>query len=158
MHEGSDKNALPRNWQIYNKAKYQMVTHLFQEYLTTCYSKFYASTYLKSLIHNRSLAQEEHDTHKLPLELDGLISMEDELPFDVPEEIERVEAMEKSSRAWQKVETATGDKKGKAKKHRESPNVSSTEQSEDDSSGTEDGNGVEYNQSIGVYLVAYISP
>ena len=99
MHEGSDKNTLPRNWQIYDKAKYQMVTRLFQEYLATCYSKFYASTYPKPLVHNRSLAQEECDACKLPSELDGLISMEDELPFDVPKEIEQVEATEKSGRA-----------------------------------------------------------
>ena len=90
MHEGGDKSAVPRNWQIYDKEKYQMVTHLFQEYLATCYSECYTSTYPKPIVQNH-LAPEERDACKLPSELDGLISMVDELPgdLDIIKEVEQ---------------------------------------------------------------------
>ena len=144
MHEGGDKSAVPCNWQIYDKEKYQMVTCLFQEYLATCYSKCYASTYPKPVVQNH-LAQEECDACKLLLELDGLISMVDELPgdLDIIEEVQQ--DMEKSSGAQKKASMATGTDKGKAKKRPHETPESSIEQSEDDSSDAEDdgGNGNE---------------
>lgn len=38
MHEGSDKAPIPRNWQVYDKTKYRLVTRSFQDYLANCYS------------------------------------------------------------------------------------------------------------------------
>ena len=136
MHEGGDKSAVPRNWQIYDKEKYRMVTCLFQEYLATCYSKCYALTHPKPVVHNHP-AQEECDACKLPLGLDGLISM-DELPGDLDTIGEVAQDMEKSSGARKKANTTAGTNKRKAKKRpRKSPD-SSIEQSEDDSSTAED--------------------
>ena len=136
MHEGGDKSAVPRNWQIYDKEKYRMVTHLFQEYLATCYSKCYASTHPKPVVHNHP-AQEERDTCKLPSGLDGLISM-DELPGDLDTIGEVAQDMEKSGGARKKANTTAGTNKRKAKKRpRKSPD-SSIEQSEDDGSTAED--------------------
>ena len=113
-----------------------MVTHLFQEYLATCYSKCYASTHPKPVVHNHP-AQEERDACKLPSGLDGLISM-DELPGDLDTIGEVAQDMEKSGGARKKANTTAGTNKRKAKKRpRKSPN-SSIEQSEDDGSAAED--------------------
>ncbi|KIM67361.1 hypothetical protein SCLCIDRAFT_7561 [Scleroderma citrinum Foug A] len=68
------------------------------------------------LLATNHLAQEECDACKLLLELDGLISMVDELPgdLDIIEEVQQ--DMEKSSGAQKKASMATGTDKGKAKK------------------------------------------
>jgi hypothetical protein len=44
MHEGVNKDALPKNWKTANRKKFKTVTGLFLEYLETCYSTFLYSS------------------------------------------------------------------------------------------------------------------
>ncbi|KIK81603.1 hypothetical protein PAXRUDRAFT_27823 [Paxillus rubicundulus Ve08.2h10] len=64
MHEGADHSPVPRNWQLHDKQKYKVVTRMFQDYLSMCYT------------------QEEHNACKLPPSLEGLIAFGNDTPPD----------------------------------------------------------------------------